>query len=117
MKYKILIIEDDFCKFFSLKHLIENKFNLPVAIVGTKTHEEVVAETVTFRPNTLLFQPVGSMESLLTKLKDKKINRMNTEVKVIIHGELRANSFQSLNQSYSEKVGKNLRTLKLSAAA
>lgn len=116
MKTKILIIEDEFCRFFPTKQILESQLKVPVRIIGATSQSDMIAQTVAYAPHTVVLQGTGGVADLLKKLRDKKVNRLNSEITLMITGSV-GESFIDLVNSYLGAQGcKHVIPLRLQAA-
>ena len=84
MKTKLLIIEDNFSKFFTTKHLLESQLKLQVSTRDIKTGQELADATAAFSPDMVMVRPEGGVAELLLKMKKRRSNRRNTEITLLL---------------------------------
>ena len=88
MKTKVLIIEDNYYKFFTTKQVLESQLKLDILVLGAKTGRELVESTTELNPDMIMYRPEGGVTELLSKMKKRKTNRRNTEVVLMVMDEL-----------------------------
>lgn len=86
MKARILIIEDNDCKFFAAKQVLEAQLKMKLGIEKANSTDEVVAKTLDFKPNLIVYRPAGGVAELLEKMKKRHTNRRNSEI-VLLYAE------------------------------
>ncbi len=84
MKARILIIEDNYCKFFVAKQVLESQLNMVVAVVDANSAQELVAKTAQINPSIIVCRPAGGVALLLEKMRQRGTNRRNTEITLIL---------------------------------
>ena len=87
MKTRVLIIEDNYYKFFTTKQLIESQLKLDIQVVGCTSGKDVVASTTSIDPDLIMYSPEGGVIELISKLKRRNSNRRNTEIVLMQAGE------------------------------
>jgi CheY-like chemotaxis protein len=111
MKTKVLIIEDNFCKSFTTKQVLESQLKLAVRLVDVQTSRELAERTAEFKPDLILFRPNGGVAELLQKMKKRRSNRRNTEITLLLAQEFddeQVRKFQLfLEQSLQQQLGDN----------
>jgi hypothetical protein len=88
MKRQILIIEDNYYKFFTMKQVIETHLRLNVKVVGAKDAAELVDASAGIEAENLIVKPEGGVVDLIEMLKRQRLNRRNAEVTIVITPEL-----------------------------
>jgi hypothetical protein len=88
MKTKILIVEDNFAKFFCMKHLLESQLKVPVTSKDVADASDLFQTISDFRPSMMLVRPTGGITALLGLLKRRQTNRRNTEITLILTPDL-----------------------------
>lgn len=87
MKTKILIIEDNYCKYFTTKHLLEAQFKLNVRVVGAESDTEVMDHACQLAPDVIMYRPNGGVQELLQTMRRRHTNRRNSEVTILVTHE------------------------------
>jgi hypothetical protein len=87
MKSRILIIEDNYCKFFAAKHVLESQLKMKVDVILARSTQELVTNTTEFNPNVVMYRPAGGVTALLEKMKKRGANRRNSEIVMILADE------------------------------
>jgi DNA-binding NarL/FixJ family response regulator len=88
MKTKVMIIEDNPCKFFTMKAVIEAALKVEVTVNEVQTSRELADAAAAANPDVVLFRPEGGVAELLESLKKRRINRRNTEVTILVAEEI-----------------------------
>lgn len=88
MKNQIFIIEDNIYTFFTTKQILESSFNLKLSIIGCNTDKAIVDHTKNVKSANILRRPQGNIKELIQLLKKKKVNRLNTEIIMLITDEV-----------------------------
>ncbi|MFK7823392.1 MAG: hypothetical protein AB8G05_04515 [Oligoflexales bacterium] len=94
MKTQILIIEDNCYKYFTTKQLLEAKLNVKLKVEGVKSEEDLVEKAGQFKTNNIIFRPEGGVVELLKILKKRGVNRLNTDITLLLTSELLCHSKQ-----------------------
>lgn len=84
MKTKVLIIEDNFAKYFTTKQVLEAQLKLTVKALDVETSQELMNATAKINPDMILFRPNGGVAELLQKMKKRRTNRRNTEIVLLL---------------------------------
>lgn len=84
MKTKVLIIEDNFAKYFTTKQVLEATLKLQVQAIDVSTGAELLSATKSLNPDLIVFRPNGGVAELLTKMKKRRTNRRNTEITLLL---------------------------------
>ena len=84
MKTKVLIIEDNFCKFFATKQVLESQLKLEVQAQDVRTSKELLEVTSGFAPDLIICRPEGGVSDLLNRMKKRRTNRRNTEITLLL---------------------------------
>ena len=84
MKRKIVIIEDNYYKFFATKQLIESTLKVDVKVEKACNQCDIDNKTQNVGPNSIIDRPKGEVSLLLDALKKRNINRRNSIVLFII---------------------------------
>ena len=88
MKTQILIIEDNCYKYFTTKQLLEAKLNLKLKVDGVESSEDLVEKAGQFKANNIVFRPEGGVVELLKILKKRGVNRLNTDITLLLTPEI-----------------------------
>lgn len=84
MKTKVLIIEDNFAKFFTTKQVLESQLKLEVQTHSVETGAELATVTAALSPDLVMVRPEGGITELLLKMKKRGTNRRNTEITILL---------------------------------
>ena len=84
MKNRILIIEDNFYKYFTIKQLLESQFNIPVQAKAVETGEQIYEASRDYKPTTVLYNPTKCIFEFIENISKKKINRLNSEILLVL---------------------------------
>ena len=87
MKTKIVIIEDNFYRYFATKNLLENQLKMKMSVVNIETPCEIPVQAKSLKPNMIVYRPNGSLVDLLTMMKKRGTNRRNSEITLILADE------------------------------
>jgi len=87
MKNKIIIIENNFCKFFATKLMIETQLKLQASIYELSDLTEALNLAKKFSAHSIVYCPNGSVADLLYRMKKKGLNRRNTEITLVLAEE------------------------------
>ena len=98
MKRKILIIEDNYYKFFTMKQMIESILKLKVNVIGAQDESELKLLSAGVGANDVLVKPEGGVMVLVEQLRRRRFNRRNSEVTFIITPELDRDSLAKVNE-------------------
>lgn len=96
MKSHILIIEDNFHKFFTTKQVLEVQMKLQVNAIEVQDGSQLARETETCQADLVMYRPSGIIE-IISKLKKRNSNCRNTEVTLIFAEDLDELSSKALN--------------------
>ena len=99
MKRQILIIEDNYYKFFTMKQVIETHLRLKVNVVGANNEAELRLATGEVGPGNIIIKPEGGVVELIENLRKRRLNRRNSEVTFVITPELDRMNTLNLTQS------------------
>ena len=88
MKYKMVIIENNFHKFFTAKQLLETHFRLNVKIISTSSHYDLIDSILAIKPNSLLSNQTLGVVSLYEEISKRNLNRRNSIVYLIINEDI-----------------------------
>lgn len=103
MKTKVLIIEDNFAKYFTTKQVLEAQLKVTVKAAEAETSQELMDATAKIKPDMILFRPNGGVAELLLKMKKRRTNRRNTEIVLLLADEFDDEAVRKF-QSYMESV-------------
>tara|TARA_B100001094_G_scaffold309116_1_gene342457 strand:+ start:2391 stop:2678 length:288 start_codon:yes stop_codon:yes gene_type:complete len=84
MKRQIVIIEDNYYKFFATKQLLESKLKLEVSIEKRENLNDLRYITKGIGPQSVIDRPKDGVEHILKTLKKRNINRRNCEILFIL---------------------------------
>ena len=87
MKNRILIIEDNYYKYFTTKEVLESQLRIGVQVVGAKSPQEAGSKIEEIGPHSIINRPAGGVADLLSMMKQKNVNRRNSEVILLITPE------------------------------
>ncbi len=108
MKTKVLIIEDNFAKYFTTKQVLEAQLKVTVKAVDVETSQELMDETAKINPDMILFRPNGGVAELLLKMKKRGTNRRNTEIILLLADDFddeAVRKFQAYMESAHQSEG------------
>ena len=107
MKTKVVIIEDNFCKYFTTKQVLESQLKIEVSVVDVSMGGDIAEAMAAVGPDVIVFRPNGGVTDLLEKLKKRHINRRNTEITLVLAEEFDADvsrRLQDFAATYSRRV-------------
>lgn len=84
MKKQILIIEDNYYRYFTTKQVLETKTKIRVNVMTANDPQAVRNCASNVGPDIILFKPKGGIIELLDFLQKKDVNRRNTEISMIL---------------------------------
>jgi hypothetical protein len=84
MKTKIMIVEDNYYKYFTMRQVIETQLKIKVEVVAAKSSEELEASAEQVNPGLLIIKPRGGIVELLSFFKQRKINCRNACVTIVV---------------------------------
>ena len=84
MKTRVLIIENNYCKFFAAKQVLESQLKMKLDVVSTDSVNDLVEKTLKLSPDQIIFCPTGGIVELLTQMKKRRTNRRNTEISIML---------------------------------
>ena len=87
MKNRILIIEDNYYKYFTIKQVLESQLKLGIEVVGTHSFTDAQAKIEAICPDSIITQPKGGVADLLNLMIRRNVNRRNTKVFLMIADE------------------------------
>ena len=96
MKRRLIIIEDDFCRYFSMKQIIESHAKISLSIIALEDPAELPKAIKKLAPSHLLIKPKQGILELLYAIKKGNHNRRNTEAIMIVTSHLDALSEKNL---------------------
>lgn len=88
MKQKLVIIENNFCKFFAAKQLLETHFRLSVEILEADSDFELLDTISEIKPNLVLSHEKLGVLALCEEIAKRNLNRRNSVVYLIIKEDL-----------------------------
>lgn len=83
MKTKLLIIEDNICKFFTTKQVLEAQLRMIVTAIDASDAQSLFDVATTLAPDSIVYCPHGGVVDLLNKMKKRGVNRRNTEITLL----------------------------------
>lgn len=98
MRTKLLIIEDNHYKYFATKQVLVSQLHLDVSVCEIANQQELLTKAQTLNPDWVIFRPHGGMHVLLEKMKQRRVNRRNTEVIIALAPELDLRALRSLQE-------------------
>lgn len=88
MKNRILIIEDDFYRYFTLRQVLHSALNLRFTIEVAEDQKKMATVASAYKKGqVILHQDVGVL-GLIAHFKKKKVNRLNSDIKLLVTREL-----------------------------
>ena len=88
MKHKLVIVENNFCKFFAAKQLLETHFKLTVVVLEAGSDFELCDTLNEIRPNSVLSHEKLGVLALCEEIEKRSLNRRNSEVYLIIKEDI-----------------------------
>ena len=86
-KRRILIIEDDYYKCFTWKQILKIQFNLPVEYIESGYGESLHILSEKYQPHSVYYTPYQTAFDFITKLKQRKVNCLNSHVVLVARTE------------------------------
>ncbi len=87
MKARILIIEDNYHKFFSTKQLLEARLHLQVEVVNFTSEGEIPQMIRSLKPDSILYKPTGCIIDIMQNLQKRSLNRRNAMITLMVTSE------------------------------
>ena len=87
MKNRILIIEDNYYKYFTIKQVLESQLKIGIEVIGVETSKEAKIKIEELRPSSIISRPKGGVADLLTVMIKRNVNRRNTQIILMITPE------------------------------
>jgi|GEM_PF-1377095 len=84
MKTKIMIVEDNYYRYYTMHQLIETQLKIKVAVVAAQTEEEVIAASQEIAPKILIIRPRGGILELMGLFRERGINCRNASVSIVV---------------------------------
>ena len=100
MKNQILIIEDNYQKFFTTKQVLEIQLKLSVKTVEVHDGYRLIDEAEACDADVVMYRPGGIVE-VIAMLKKRNSNCRNTEVTLIYAEDIDELSSRALQESMS----------------
>ena len=88
MKKRIVIIEDNFYKYFTIKSLLESQLHLTSETMEINNLDELDKVVTDLSPDSLMYRQNDSSLEIISTLRKKGANRRNTEIIFIVAEEL-----------------------------
>ncbi|MCC6132624.1 MAG: hypothetical protein IT186_22080 [Acidobacteria bacterium] len=107
MKTKVLIIDDNFYKYFTTKQVLESQLKLDVKAQDVGTSKELVAMAKDFNPDVVMFRPDGGVAELLVRMRKRRTNRRNTEITLVLAQDFDDEAVRRF-QDYFEMMAKRV---------
>ena len=107
MKTKVLIIEDNYYKYFTTKQVLETQLHMKVNVLDVGCSRELIDATQMLDPDLIVFRPNGGVAELLDKMKKRRTNRRNTEITILVTQEFDddvARKFQEFVSNFSKRI-------------
>lgn len=108
MKTQILIIEDNFCKFFTTKQLLEAKLHLNVLGTEVQDASDLPRLISDFPAELVMFKP-GSIVEVLDTFQKRGANCRNTEVTLVLVEEIDEENYRRIFNSLQARQNNNRR--------
>jgi DNA-binding transcriptional MocR family regulator len=102
MKSQVVIIEDNFYKYFTTKQVLESQLKLDVAVVAPEASLAALESSKLKKADLVLFRPSGGIQELMEKLRKRNANRRNTTVTLMMIPEMD----ELIERSVVEQIGK-----------
>ena len=87
MKNKILIIENNYYKFFSTKSLLEAKYKIKVDVITATSQADCEKVQEEIKPGSIIDNHTDGILDILKTMEKKKVNKRNTQVYLLITPE------------------------------
>lgn len=100
MKKRILIIEDDIAKIALLKQSFAPIVRKKIDEYLASTTKDLFQKTISFQPETIIFDYAGSAADLFYDFKAKGIDLRNTEIGLINTDKISGEVLKSLREHY-----------------
>ncbi|NRA46527.1 MAG: hypothetical protein HRU09_16370 [Oligoflexales bacterium] len=80
--------------YLTTKQLLEAKLNIKLKVDGVKSKDGLLEKASQYKAHNIIYRPEGGVVELLKILKKRRVNRLNTEVTLLLTPELMAHSKQ-----------------------
>jgi hypothetical protein len=100
MKTKLLIIEDNICKFFTTKQVLEAQLRVSVNAIDSSDTQHLFEIATDLDPDTILFCPHGGVIDLLENMKKRGVNRRNTEITLLHFQETDSHRYAKIQAAF-----------------
>ena len=88
MKHKLVIVENNFCKFFAAKQLLETHFRLNVEVLSASSDYELSDTIMEIKPNSVLCHETLGVLALCEEIKKRSLNRRNSVIYLVIKEDI-----------------------------
>ena len=105
MKRKLIIVEDDFCRYFSMKQIIESHAKISLSVIMLDDPAKLSIALKQLTPGRLLVKPKDGICGLLSTIKKGNHNRRNTEAIMILTDTLDAMFERNLRAHFQIETG------------
>lgn len=117
MKKQILIIEDNYYRFYAIKQVVESQLRLDTKIIGSDKENEIFQIAQDFNPAHIIFKPKGGVIDVLEALKKQGANRRNCEIIILATPELGWRLTNEIEQLATRKTRTSTHQDSMSTAA
>ena len=87
MKNKIMIIENNYYKFFSTKSLLEAKYKIKVDVITATCTADCMKVQQEIKPGSVITSTSDGIIDLVKTMEKKNVNKRNTEIYLLITPE------------------------------
>lgn len=87
MKNRIVIIEDNYFRYFTAKNLLEGQLRIPSKTIRIQHISDLETYTKKINPSILMFKKNGGAVEMMEFLQKRGANRRNTEVIILLAEE------------------------------
>jgi hypothetical protein len=84
MKNRIIIIEDNYYKYFTTKQVLESKLRMGIEVIGVESQSEAQLKLEELEPHAVIEKPLGGVADLLHTMVKRNVNRRNSEIIIMI---------------------------------
>lgn len=107
MKDRLVIIEDNYYHYFTIKQVLKVKCKLDPTVLCINDHKELSQTITELSPVDVLFcKHRNGIWGLLNLIERKKINRRNSNIVILLINNFNPSNLAKLLQSHSPKPSK-----------
>jgi chemotaxis response regulator CheB len=103
MKTRIMIVEDNYYKYFTMRQLIESQLKIKVEVVTARSEDELANSAEQVSPTILIVRPRGGIVELLSFLKERNVNCRNSVVTIVVVPEGAEHDVSHLEKAANRK--------------